>query len=139
MNSRPTDVDREGLIHEVQRTVSCLSSSTDRSSVLHVPLSPGFDELRRRREQSPGQEDGVAAKQGAPSIADSAYFTNADKDRTRSSGPSQQQLAAGEGRELPRIPEQDERGQAARNVGAEAYAEEMDKIMFGGLDDAAWN
>ncbi len=41
MNSRPTNVDRDSFPTEAQRTLSGLSSSTDKSSVRHAPLSPG--------------------------------------------------------------------------------------------------
>jgi hypothetical protein len=97
MNSHSTAVDRNGLIPEVQRTMTGFSSSsTDKSSVRHVSPNPRF----------PAEEDGAGTsslelktpQKPAAAYSDSGYGGSSTKDNTHfpSLGPM----------ELPPVKEQ---------------------------------
>ena len=83
MNSRPTDVDREALPHEAQRTLSGLSSSSDKSSVRHVPLNARFASgttaPHTRRLRSGGEPPRTPPPKLSTSL-DSGYGGSSTKD-----------------------------------------------------------
>ena len=85
MDSRPTDVirDRERFIFEAQRTLSGLSSCSDKSSVRHVPLTPRFEGSEERAATHNKTTVATPLKTTGATYADSGYGGSSTKDKGR--------------------------------------------------------
>ncbi|KAL8371509.1 hypothetical protein RB595_001346 [Gaeumannomyces hyphopodioides] len=75
MTSQSTDVDRNGLIPEVNRTLSTVSSDTDRSTIRHVPHAESQD-LHAAKPQSSGSMDEPPGIVHSRSITDSGFVSD---------------------------------------------------------------
>lgn len=75
MTSQSTDVDRDGLIPEVNRTLSTVSSDTDRSAIRHVPHAESQD-LHAAKPQPSGSMDESRGITHGRSITDSGFVSD---------------------------------------------------------------
>ncbi|KAL8340301.1 hypothetical protein RB601_006407 [Gaeumannomyces tritici] len=75
MTSQSTDVDRDGLIPEVNRTLSTASSDTDRSAIRHVPHAESQDlhAVKPQASRSVNEPPGIAHSR---SITDSGFVSD---------------------------------------------------------------